>query len=304
MNGRPVVLVVDDVPENIAVLAAALGADYEVRFATTGAEALRIAETSPDLDLVLLDVVMPGMNGYEVCRRLKASEHTAGVPVIFLTARDEASDEQEGFAAGAVDYIVKPFRGPLVNARVRTHVELKRKTDQLASLALLDGLTGIANRRRFDEVLRAELRRMARAGTPLALVMLDVDYFKAFNDRYGHLAGDDCLRTVASCLAETLRRSGDLAARLGGEEFALLLPSCDRAAGAAVADRVRAAVAARAVPHAGSPLSSRLTVSMGVAALVPAIGTSPGDLLDAADRALYQAKAEGRDRVVLAPAPA
>ena len=300
LHTRPVVLIVDDVPVNVAALAGVLGSEYEVRFATSGPEALDVVLASPDLDLVLLDVVMPGMDGYEVCRRIKASE-SPGVPVIFLTAKDDPRDEQEGFAAGAVDYITKPFRAPIVRARVRTHVELKRKSDTLASLALLDGLTGIANRRCFDDTVCLEWRRMARAHASLGLILIDVDHFKGYNDTYGHLAGDDCLRAVAACLKGAMSRAGDLTARIGGEEFAVVLPHCDSASGGRAAGRLQQAIAALALPHEASPVAPWVTLSMGVAAIQPAYGSTKHHLIDEADRALYEAKERGRNRVVLAP---
>lgn len=306
MKERPVVLVVDDAIENIATLGTALQGECEVLFATRGAQALEMAAQTPGPDLIMLDVVMPEMDGYEVCRRLKASEETRGIPVIFLTSRDEEEDEQAGFAAGAVDYIHKPFSTPLVRARVRTQIELKRKTDKLARTALLDGLTGIANRRRFDEAIEREWRRAIRSGQTLALVMIDVDYFKRYNDRYGHMAGDDCLVAVAGALDRTLGRASDLVARLGGEEFVALLPGCDVPNAQMAAQRLQAAVAALEIPHEASDCAPHVSLSLGVAALLPTPEIQPTALLEAADRALYAAKAAGRNQVSAAtegPAP-
>lgn len=297
MKERPVVLVVDDAIENIATLGTALQSECEVRFATRGAQALEMAAEAPGPDLIMLDVVMPEMDGYEVCRRLKASEETRGIPVIFLTSRDEEQDEAAGFAAGAVDYIHKPFSTPLVRARVRTQIELKRKSDKLARTAMLDGLTGIANRRRFDEALEREWRRAIRSGQSLALVLLDVDFFKKYNDRYGHLAGDDCLCAVAGALDRTLGRASDLVARYGGEEFVALLPGCDLPNAVQAAHRLQAAVAELALPHEASDCHSFVSLSMGVAAVHPGGETDPTSLVESADRALYAAKAAGRNRV-------
>jgi diguanylate cyclase (GGDEF)-like protein len=293
---RPVVLIVDDAVENIAALGAALRGDYDVRFATGGAEALRLIEAGP-IDLVLLDVMMPGLDGYEVCQRLKASEATQELPVIFLTARDDIEGETRGFEVGAVDYITKPFNVAVVRARVRTHVELKRKSDLLAATALVDGLTGIANRRRFDQELEREWRRSMRSGQPVALIMIDLDHFKAYNDAYGHLAGDECLAAVASALAGALGRAGECVARFGGEEFAAILPGCDADGALAAASQLRAAVAALGIEHRASSTAAHVTLSLGVAAGIATRGEAAAALLDAADRALYQAKQEGRDRV-------
>ncbi len=294
---RPLLLVVDDAVDNIAVLGAALRGDYEIIFATSGPQALDMAARQPNVELILLDVTMPGMDGYEVCRQLKAAEQTQSIPIIFLTARDDEQDEVAGFAAGAVDYITKPFRAPLVKARVRTHIDLKRKTDVLERLALLDGLTGISNRRRFDQTLATEWRRAMRSGDSLGLLMVDVDHFKLYNDHYGHLAGDDCLRAVATCLETTLSRAGDLVARLGGEEFAAVLPRSDLKASQLAGQRLQKAFEKLALPHAASPVAPHITLSMGAAAMCPTNAMQPAALVDLADRALYHAKAGGRNRV-------
>ncbi len=301
---RPTILIVDDVADNIQVLAGALRGDYSVRFARTGSAALASLQTHPLPDLILLDVMMPGMDGYQVCRMLRDAEKTSQIPVIFITARDGERDEEEGFAAGAVDYITKPFHLPVVRARVKTHVELKLKTDLLAELAHLDGLTGIANRRRFDAVLADEWRRAQRSATSLAMLIVDIDYFKRFNDHYGHLAGDRCLSSVAECLDATASRAGDLVARVGGEEFAVLLPGSDQAAAFAVAQRVAERLAALHISHPTSPVADQVTVSIGVAATLPRLADSPTSLFEAADRQLYAAKEHGRNRIEPAPSRA
>src|SRR5260221_6308621 len=181
-------------------MAEALNDEYEIFFATSGAKALEIAAAS-GIELVLLDVVMPELDGFEICRRLKGDERTSSIPVIFVTAREETSDEARGFDVGAVDYITKPIRPPVVRARVRMQLELKRARDLLERLALLDPLTGIANRRRFETALDDEWRRAARHNAWFSLAIVDVDDFKAYNDAYGHTRGDDCLRAVAGQLA-------------------------------------------------------------------------------------------------------
>ena len=193
-------LIVDDIPWNIQVLAEGLRALCRIRVATSGHKALEIAASDDPPDLMLLDVMMPEMDGFEVCRRLKEQAGTADIPVIFITARGDVEDEARGLNLGAVDYITKPFHLPLVLARVRTHLRLKMKTDSLERLSAVDALTGIGNRRRFDEVLAREWRRGVRLGVPLAAVMMDVDQFKAYNDHLGHGAGDECLVRVALLL--------------------------------------------------------------------------------------------------------
>jgi diguanylate cyclase (GGDEF)-like protein len=291
---RQRLLIVDDQPANVRVMAEALRDRYELYFATSGARALEIAAEG-GIELVLLDVVMPGLDGFEVCRRLKSDERTSRIPVIFVTAREEVDDEARGFDVGGVDYITKPIRPPIVRARVQTHLELKSARDLLESLASIDALTGIANRRRFDATLEAEWRRCARSGVPFSLVLIDVDYFKSFNDTYGHARGDDCLRAVAQALLAVARRPGDVAARYGGEEFGLILPHTDGPAAQAVLRHLLAGIAALAIPHAGSSCGERVTVSAGGVTLVPTESGSPSAVLEAADRLLYEAKAGGRN---------
>jgi diguanylate cyclase (GGDEF)-like protein len=290
------VLIVDDEPANIHGLAAALGANYDLRFATGGERALALtAELA--FDLVLLDVVMPGLDGYEVLRRLKADAATRDVPVIFVTSKDDVADEERGFALGAVDYIAKPISAPIVRARVRTHLELKRQRDLLEQRALVDPLTGVANRRGFDEALERRWQASLRERVPLLLVLLDVDHFKLYNDHYGHGAGDDCLRRIGAALNATFDKPGELAARVGGEEFALLLPG---GGGDAPLARLLDAIRGLAIPHAHSAATTRVSVSAGAIEAVPTATDSPRTLLEAADKLLYQAKREGRNRAVAA----
>ncbi|HOW61650.1 MAG TPA: diguanylate cyclase [Candidatus Contendobacter sp.] len=293
---RPRLLLVDDVKANLLLLAKALGQDYECRLATDGASALEQAISDPP-DLILLDVMMPGLDGYEVCRRLKADPRTINIPVIFLTHLNEEADEKAGLEAGAIDYITKPFRFPIIKARVRNHLELKRRGDLLEQLAGMDGLTGIPNRRRFDETLTLEWNRTRRHGAPLALILLDIDFFKSYNDHYGHPQGDDCLRKVAAVLAATLQRASDTLARYGGEEFAAILPDTSLDSAVDMAELMRCRVMDLAIPHGYSRVAACVTVSLGVAACIPAERNSAAELVEAADGALYQAKHAGRNRV-------
>jgi diguanylate cyclase (GGDEF)-like protein len=291
------VLVVDDAPSNLAILTETLRDEFDVRIAQSGHEALRIVGENPP-DLILLDILMPGLNGYEVCRLLKADYATKNIPVIFLTAKGDVADETQGLALGAVDYITKPFTVPVVQARVRAHVELKRRGDLLETLSMRDGLTGIANRRRFDEYLDRAWRQALRCANPISLIMADIDDFKAYNDAYGHMAGDACLRAVARALSDALRRPGDLAARFGGEEFAMVLEETTLSGAEHLAETMRLAVRALDMAHSGSRAAPIVTVSLGVACVKPVAGLSPDTLLRAADHMLYQAKLAGRDQVM------
>ncbi|HWU85143.1 MAG TPA: diguanylate cyclase, partial [Rhodocyclaceae bacterium] len=220
---RAAILAVDDQPSNIQLLYAILGDDYDLAMATSGEDALRLCEAHQP-DLILLDIQMPGLSGFEVCERLKERAVTHNIPIIFVTAQTTANEETRALRGGAVDFIAKPFNPDVVKARVRTHVQLKQQSDLLRTLAFVDPLTGLANRRRFEENLRAEWRRCQRHRMPLALIMIDVDHFKAYNDHYGHQIGDACLQLVAQTLARHFGRGYDLVARYGGEEFVCLLP--------------------------------------------------------------------------------
>lgn len=296
-NDRPgVVLVIDDEPINIRVLGESLIGAYEILCATSGEDGLRLAQ-SEQPDLVLLDVVMPGVDGYEVCRRLKADPATQRIPVIFITGLTLVEDEAKGLEIGAIDYITKPISPPIVRARVKNHLELKRYRDLLENLSMSDGLTGIANRRRFDAYLTQEWHRAIRSGAPLSLLMLDVDHFKLFNDTYGHAAGDDCLRQVACVLDAATHRVTDLAARYGGEEFACILPDTPLEGAITVAEQVLQGVVALMVPHSRSSVATHVTVSIGVVTMMAGGNRSEADLVCAADTLLYRAKAEGRNRL-------
>jgi diguanylate cyclase (GGDEF)-like protein len=296
-TARQIILIVDDVPINIQVLARALKSDYDVKITTKGEKAIEIASSENPPDLILLDIMMPGMDGYEVCRRLKNNPKTLHLPVIFITAKGEVEDETAGLALGAVDYITKPFHLPIIKARVKTHLHLKRKSDMLERLASLDALTDIPNRRRFDEVLRVEWNRAKRTATPLSLILIDLDYFKSFNDNYGHAAGDECLYRVAQTLSGCLKRAGDFCARYGGEEFVVVLPNTSTEAAIAIAEDIHKHIELLNIPHARSIVSDRVTASLGAATVVPGGDITPDSLLNAADGMLYKAKKAGRTQV-------
>jgi diguanylate cyclase (GGDEF)-like protein len=289
----PCILVVDDQPINIQALYRIFAPDHRVLMATSGARALALCKEDPP-DLVLLDVVMPEMDGHEVCEQLKADESTRNIPVIFVTSHTDAEEETRGLEVGAVDFIAKPVNPAVVRARVKTHLTLKAQSDLLRQMAFIDGLTGVANRRCFNERLDTEWRRAARSASPLALLMLDVDHFKRFNDRYGHQAGDDCLRRVVSSIKSSLRRPGDMVARYGGEEFCCILPGADFEGALALGAGIERRVRELQIEHADSDVSRAVTLSIGVAASLPDRNGDPTRLLALADAQLYRAKHSGR----------
>lgn len=295
-QGKPKLLLVDDQPINIQVLYQIFSADFQVFMATSGAQALAICKDNPP-DLVLLDVVMPGMDGFEVCTQLKADAATHNIPVIFVTAHNDAAQETHGLELGAVDFISKPVNPAVVRARVKTHLTLKQQSDILRKLVFLDGLSGVYNRRYFDQQLSMEMARSVRNQSPLALIMLDVDFFKRYNDRYGHQAGDDCLRQIAVTLKGGLRRPADLVARYGGEEFACILPETSFDDAMALACELEQRVRGKNILHESSDAAKVVTISLGVAGRQ---GNTAGDasaLLAEADAQLYKAKNAGRGRV-------
>jgi diguanylate cyclase (GGDEF)-like protein len=291
------ILIVDDVPMNIKILGTALNDQYNIKVATSGKEALLVAVSKNPPDLILLDIMMPEMDGYEVCKKLKQAPETREIPIIFVTAMNKEKDEEYGLNLGAVDYITKPFSIPIVKARVRNHLELKKYRDLLKENSMLDGLTGIANRRRFNDTMLTEWNRAKRSGSTLSMVMADIDFFKNYNDTYGHLEGDECLRKVASTLKGQLKRPADLAARWGGEEFACILPETGHDEALAIAENLRRSIIDLAIPHEGSLIEKIVTISIGVTSASPSENEEFESLIKKADDALYRAKEKGRNRV-------
>lgn len=313
---RANLLIVDDDVTVIQVLAKALAGVGSVRYALNGADALRLAESDPP-DVILLDAHMPGMSGFEVLEAIRSNPNLEDIPAICITSHSSQEMEEEGLAKGAADFIAKPFNPAIVAARVKTQLRLKRALDKLRQLSSTDALTGVANRRELDETLQQECKRALRSQLPLSVLLLDVDYFKTFNDTYGHAAGDEALIAVANAMLEATNRPADLVARYGGEEFSVVLPGTDGSGALSVATKLMQRIREKQVPHSGSP-SGLLTVSIGIAYLDPkanewgesteslrANSTSvealdvPSTLLKIADQALYSAKQTGRSKAVL-----
>ncbi len=318
-------MIVDDTPENLTVLRKMLTEQgYRVRPALSGKIALKaIEEALPDL--ILLDIMMPEMDGYEVCRKLKSNEATRDIPVLFISALNEITDKVKAFSEGGQDYITKPFHLEEVIARVQTHltlrnmqIKLQKKNIQLQTeieerkraqaslaeanielerLARIDGLTQIANRRIFDEFIENEWQRLAREGAPIGVILCDIDYFKRFNDTYGHIAGDECLVKVAQGIERCVKRPADLAARYGGEEFVAVLPHTDLKGAVLVAELMQTEIADLKIAHEQSDTNQFVTLSIGVASTIPNQEKEPQALINAADQALYKAKESGRNQI-------
>jgi diguanylate cyclase (GGDEF)-like protein len=292
-----VILCIDDDRDMLNLLEKILaGAGYKVITAGDGRQGL-IEASNRKPDLILLDVTMPGMDGYEVCRKMKEGEATKDVPIIFITAKQQDADEDKGLKMGAVDYIRKPFYPPIVKSRVRTQLELKLKTEMLERLAAIDGLTNIYNRRKFDETLELEWKRSMRNNLPLSLIMSDVDHFKGYNDNYGHASGDDCLRMVSKRLKDMLQRPADFLARYGGEEFAVILPETDYNGAIYIATTLVTGIEDLKISYAHSPVAGHVTISIGVATSIPGKNCETSlHLIEAADSMLYVAKQNGRNQ--------
>jgi diguanylate cyclase (GGDEF)-like protein len=294
----PTILVVDDQRINLQILNNALSDDYHILAAMTGEQAIKVAcESLPCL--ILLDVMLPDISGHDVCRALKRNELTKHIPIIFVTAQSRPEDELIGLQLGAVDYFRKPLLLPLIKVRVRNQIELVQKTAALEKLAWIDGLTGISNRRLFDKRYFAACRYALRNKRVISLMLIDIDFFKQYNDHYGHGQGDVVLKQVAQALKKGASRPLDFVARYGGEEFVILLTdSCERE-GALLAEKVREKIEGLAIPHVKSVVHKSLTISIGVT-------TSPSDgskfdseaFLETADRCLYEAKSMGRNTIV------
>jgi diguanylate cyclase (GGDEF)-like protein len=293
---KQTLLIVDDAKENIHVLAELLEADFTIRAATSGEKALEIAFSDTPPDMILLDVMMPGIDGYEVCRRLKRSARTKDIPIIFITVRVSEEDEIFGFTLGAVDYITKPFSEVVVRARVGMHAELKRHRDYLESISLLDDLTGIGNRRKFNEFLDFSWVFAEREKLPISMIMVDIDFFKQYNDHHGHLQGDACLVRIAKALKEVVVRETDVVTRYGGEEFACILPNTDIEGAWTLAETIRLKIMALQIPHAYPADGCNLTISLGVATMTPDRSKAVLDLTKAADDALFRSKESGRNK--------
>ncbi|MDR3300391.1 MAG: diguanylate cyclase [Candidatus Accumulibacter sp.] len=293
---KQTVLIVDDEVSNLLALNKILSSDYAVFFAKSGEEALSMVADNPP-DLILLDVVMPNMNGFDMLVKLKHNLDTADIPVVFITGMNDEASEKHGFASGAVDYIIKPFSGTIVKARVDKHMQLARKMRLNEALGRTDTLTGMPNRRAFDEHADREWKRCIRDQLQISFLMIDIDRFNIYNDTYGHAQGDALLKTVAQIFTSAVQRPSDLAARIGGEEFGVLLLDTHLEGALLVAEKIRADVSAAWAPGVYGGALASVTVSIGVASGIPRPGDSFSDFYAQADANLYVAKEQGRNRI-------
>jgi diguanylate cyclase (GGDEF)-like protein len=289
-------MVVGDQPACVQTLMEIFQRDHDVVVAGNLVQAFELCRGGLP-DLIFLDLVAPSMDGIEVCRRLKADPDTKDIPVIFLIPRDNLEAETKSLASGAVDFIPVPVNPDVVRARVNTHLTLKAQSDLLESLAFVDGLTGVANRHRFDEGLEAEWRRCRRLITPLALLLIDIDNFKKYNDVHGHLSGDTCLQEVAAILKGQIGRSHDLLARYGGEEFACLLPDIYFDGAMKKAEAMVRAVRDRGMPQTDSEIAPVVTISVGVVVTIPGPDRQSNELVSLVETQLHEAKHKGRNQV-------
>ena len=290
------ILVIDDSPVQAGFLSSILADDYELTTCNTAEEGLKAAKEG-DFSLILLDVVMPGMDGFMLLQELKAVEITRYVPVILLTSLSDVQYEERGLLLGAVDYVTKPFNPTIIKARVNTHIQLYRYQSRFKEQAMIDELTGVANRRRYEDGSAARWREAVRFELPFSICMFDIDKFKLYNDTFGHPAGDRVIATVAQTVASHFQRSTDLFARYGGEEFVAVFLGSQGTTAFEFMKTVRQSVEDLHIQH-NSPVSLWVTISAGGVTLVPRLGDKLETCLKLADTMLYDAKRLGRNMVV------
>jgi len=293
----PKLLIVEDEIANQKLLRRLLGSSYQLEFAGTVETGWAVLNSDEAIELVLLDLNLPGESGFDLLGKIRETEALSQLPVIVLTGLTDEKDETLGLQMGANDFIHKPFRPEAVKVRISNQLKIASQQRNLEALAVRDHLTGLYNRRGFDEIFSRELARAKRSGAPLSLAMVDVDYFKRYNDYYGHPQGDAALRFIAQHLNAVTRRAADLCARVGGEEFLLLWPETPAKGALHQAEKLRRTIEQDAFEHLGSAISKTLTVSIGGITL-EAGNYNPQVALDRVDAVLYGAKRAGRNRVV------
>jgi len=294
----PDILIVDDDSTVVIALKKTLEEFGRIRFALDAEQALiMINETPPNL--ILLDMGLPDINGLDICARLKQDPETAEIPILFITSNIEVGFEEKVFDVGAADYILKPLNPRVVSARVKTHLAYHRAIQLLDKQAHTDSMTNLANRRAFDKQVIIEFKRALRATHPLTVALIDIDEFKKYNDHFGHIAGDECLKSIAKVLGESVKRPADMAARYGGEEFAFILPHTDTNGARKLLYKLLKTVEQLNLTHAPDATYQAVTVSIGYSTLNPENVTSIehdyAAIIEAADTALYESKQKGRN---------
>ncbi|MEA5576298.1 PleD family two-component system response regulator, partial [Anabaena sp. UHCC 0451] len=302
-KNQSLVLIVNDEPFNRQEMRLALEDDgYQVAEAKNGAEAINVfRQLRPDL--VLIDALMPYMDGFECCHQLLSVDSNKHTPVFMITVLEDQQSIDYAFQVGVEDYLIKPIHWPILRQRVRRSIErsqLQQKlavdNQQLQQLVNIDALTKVANRRRFDEYLSLAWQCQIRDQQPISFILCDVDFFKSYNDSYGHLLGDRCLYEIAQAMQNVVQRPADLVARYGGDEFAIVLTNTNQEGAAYLAEKICFAVRSLAIPHENSQVSSHVTLSVGLSTLIPQPNSSCEEIIAAADLVMYQAKLSGRDR--------
>ncbi len=290
------ILVIDDDRIALDLIMLTFNATATVLTALNSENGLEIA-VNEQPDLILLDTLIQDVNGHEICSQLKSMPETENIPIIILSNSNQVEDELAALDKGAIDFVTKPVEALILKARVANHLFQKRDRDQLKLMSSIDALTEVANRRRFDEYLHLEWRRAIRSKYPISLLMIDIDYFKSYNDTYGHQKGDECLRAVASEIEQHLRRPSDIVARYGGEEFSVILPETPSYSASSLAKRIWSGVGNLNIEHTGSARVGHLTISIGAATTIPDENQSISQFIENSDKNLYKSKSEGRNRI-------
>lgn len=300
---KPTILIVDDMQVNLTILSEILKNKYHIKIAKSGKKALEIVENS-NIDLVLLDIVMPELDGYEVCKILKNSENSKDIPVIFVTANSDACDEEKGFLMGAVDYITKPFNPTTILARVKAHINLHLKQIELEKYILMiekisitDGLTNVYNRRHFNDIFPKIINSAKRNNELISFLLIDIDHFKQYNDNYGHQMGDEVLIKFADCLKSSLKRVDDMCFRLGGEEFGIIYKSEDKQKAFEFANILKNSIENLKIVHEYNGASNYVTASLGLICKYARDIKNIDEIYKQADDLLYEAKKSGRNIV-------
>ena len=296
-DNRNKIMIVDDENINLAVLSQILSPEYDLVSAMNGQDALKCVEENQP-DLILLDVAMPDMNGFDVLRKLKSSDITREIPVLIIAGQNNPEDEEKSFLLGAVDYTAKPFNNTIVMTRVETQLQIVRQAKTIEQLNREDLLTGLPNRRSFDSHAELEWKRAIREKKPISLLAIDIDRFEAYNEKYGHMQGDEYLKAAAEVFPKCARRPADISARLSSDEFGILLPDTIWESALLIAENIRKAIKSTILPTVDGKAETSVTVSIGLVTKTPRFNDRLSEFLRIATDCMYEAKLAGRDRIM------